>query len=162
MPAALPWKPGDQFGMLTVTGPEGRVKAGSRMLRAVLCECECGAATMVPLSKLHCGHTRSCGCLQRRAAQDGMRHAQKFSKGRRAEERPFASLTPAGQVMRLAQERGPASAWPCEHADASCKGRTEWASRSGERSGPGDYMALCRSHHNRYARMMAGLMRALG
>jgi len=57
---------GQQFGRLTVTGPEIRVFSRSgQSRRGVACRCECGNEARVALARLIAGDTRSCGCLAR-------------------------------------------------------------------------------------------------
>jgi hypothetical protein len=51
---------GTVFGYLTVIGEAPRV--GPYKSRAMLCRCECGEQTVVPLSVLRSGNTKSCGC----------------------------------------------------------------------------------------------------
>ena len=50
---------GQRFGRLVAKEIAG--KMGSRTLW--LCECDCGSSTVVSISNLRNGHTRSCGCL---------------------------------------------------------------------------------------------------
>lgn len=56
---------GDKFGRLTVTelGEPYVSPKGKRMTRWV-CECICGNAARVVSTKLHSGHTSSCGCFK--------------------------------------------------------------------------------------------------
>jgi hypothetical protein len=53
---------------------------------------------------------------------------------------------------RVRRERGSASAYECEHADETCKGRIEWANISHEYKDVEDFMPLGASHHHRHDR----------
>lgn len=52
---------GDTFGLLTVEGPD------PERPHRWLCRCQCGRETSVEERNLRSGHTRSCGCLARKA-----------------------------------------------------------------------------------------------
>lgn len=53
---------GETFHLLTVVnGP-----VSDRRGRAWVCKCDCGSDRLVTESKLKSGHTKSCGCLQRK------------------------------------------------------------------------------------------------
>lgn len=61
-------QPGQKFGMLTVVK-----RAESKHKNTYwVCRCDCGTNTLVTASHLTHGHTKSCGCLQRRTAQKTM------------------------------------------------------------------------------------------
>lgn len=51
---------GQKFGRLTAIEVCGKY----RRENAWLCECSCGKTTIVKLSNLRSGNTRSCGCFQ--------------------------------------------------------------------------------------------------
>ena len=53
---------GQRFGYLTVV-EFSEVKNKRSYFK---CQCDCGNVTYVPISKLKSGHTRSCGCLQKK------------------------------------------------------------------------------------------------
>ena len=53
---------GQKFGKLTVIGEAGRDKHGATVWE---CRCECGDTTVVTISNLRSGNTRSCGCIKR-------------------------------------------------------------------------------------------------
>lgn len=55
--------PGTIFGRLTVIEEAPRVRVGTQIKRAMLCQCECGTEKVVQLGHLTTGHTTSCGCL---------------------------------------------------------------------------------------------------
>ena len=55
---------GVRFGMLTVERREGVNSSGHA---AWLCICECGVRSVATGNNLRAGHTKSCGCLKRRA-----------------------------------------------------------------------------------------------
>lgn len=68
MPKRLPKpQPQEQFGRLRVLFPECyTTPKGDKARRAAAwCVCSCGKMTMVALTELRRGHTKSCGCLQR-------------------------------------------------------------------------------------------------
>lgn len=69
MPARIDVAPGTVFGRLTVIEEVvvARTSGGERK-RVMLCWCECGQATTVPVGHLRSGHTKSCGCLLREPA----------------------------------------------------------------------------------------------
>lgn len=52
---------GDVFGLLTVLGGAGQDKYGHYLLA---CRCACGNEKITTNSKLHTGHTKSCGCFR--------------------------------------------------------------------------------------------------
>lgn len=58
---------GMKFGRLTVIG-EGKREKGVYKWK---CKCECGNITFVDSNKLRSGHTKSCGCLQKRTSCSG-------------------------------------------------------------------------------------------
>ena len=64
MGKAIAIPPGTAFGRLTVIQ---EVRAPG-VKRAMLCRCECGQMTTVPVGHLRSGHTKSCGCLYREPA----------------------------------------------------------------------------------------------
>lgn len=55
---------GQKYGLLTVVD-EVKVYSGGRKKYLVKCVCECGQTTLAEKSKVKCGATRSCGCLQK-------------------------------------------------------------------------------------------------
>lgn len=55
--------PGDKFNMLTVIGFHGKSREGKKGRCLWLCKCECGNETIVSISNLRNGKTKSCGCL---------------------------------------------------------------------------------------------------
>jgi hypothetical protein len=57
---------GMRFGMLTARTESGRNKFGQVLW---LCDCDCGAVSLVPTEALRSGGTKSCGCLK--ASQKG-------------------------------------------------------------------------------------------
>jgi hypothetical protein len=61
MGAGLSWKPGTEFGRLSIIR---RVENSSRGARQWECRCTCGAVVVVLASNLNSGDTRSCGCLR--------------------------------------------------------------------------------------------------
>jgi hypothetical protein len=157
---AKPWAPGDQFGRLTVTGPESRL--GARNQRAVLCRCECGSEKVVALDKLRSGYTKSCGCLRAETARESALRAQQAKKGKRYDFKPVADLSNGGLHGRLKRDRGRASEHACTYADDSCKGPMHWANISHDYLGIEDFMPLCQSHHWRYDRLVRNLKRPWG
>lgn len=157
---AKPWRPGDRFGRLTVTGPENRL--GARGQRAVLCRCDCGAEKTIALDKLRSGHTQSCGCLRAETARESAPRAQQAKKGRRYDFKPVSELGIAGLHERLRRDRGRASEHACTYEDESCKGPMHWANISREYRGIEDFMPLCQSHHCRYDRLVRNLKRPWG
>jgi len=52
--------------------------------------------------------------------------------------------------LALVRRRGRAASYSCAFADATCKGRMEWACISQQYRDEDDFMPLCRSHHLRY------------
>lgn len=56
---------GEEFGRLTVAGPEFRTAVGY----CVTCDCKCGGVAVVRVSNLRSGRTKSCGCLNREQAE---------------------------------------------------------------------------------------------
>jgi len=63
---------GQVFGQLTVLGRD-HWKNGSAYWR---CRCSCGKETVVRHAYLISGHTKSCGCLQRKQIKDNLRLVQ--------------------------------------------------------------------------------------
>lgn len=59
-------KPGQRFGRLVVLDPVGNNEKGSYVYR---CKCDCGNTCDVSAENLINGDTKSCGCLQKEAAQ---------------------------------------------------------------------------------------------
>lgn len=57
--------PGDRYGRLTTIEPGPRKPSGAKTW---LCRCDCGTQKTVIEAMLRCGHTKSCGCLQRERA----------------------------------------------------------------------------------------------
>jgi hypothetical protein len=63
---------GDRFGLLTVIKEAEPRTYASRTVRQYRCRCDCGQETVVQLSSLRSGLTKSCGCLRReRTAETG-------------------------------------------------------------------------------------------
>jgi hypothetical protein len=54
---------GDRYGLLVVQ----ELERGSTRPRRWVCQCDCGASTVVTIGNLRSGHTTSCGCAQREA-----------------------------------------------------------------------------------------------
>ncbi|MBA7643217.1 hypothetical protein ES703_50936 [subsurface metagenome] len=61
--AKIAIEPGKKFGKLTVIERNYRRKKSDGPYW--LCRCECGNTSIVYGGSLRCGHTRSCGCLQK-------------------------------------------------------------------------------------------------
>lgn len=55
---------GQRFARLTVVGEDDPVSYAGKMFRRIKCLCVCGKTSVVDLSKLRSGHTKSCGCLR--------------------------------------------------------------------------------------------------
>lgn len=66
-------EPGTKYGMLTVLS-DGKTREYENRYdsRTMTCECECGVIKDIPLNTLRLGTTKSCGCLQRKAASEYM------------------------------------------------------------------------------------------
>ena len=64
---------GKRFGMLTATNRLKIIPFRSRGMTVRLCYCDCGKETWVVTTKIHNGHTTSCGChkLKSRALSPG-------------------------------------------------------------------------------------------
>ena len=58
---------GQKFGRLTIIRENGRAK--DKRVKW-LCKCDCGKITIVHSSHLLNGHTKSCGCLQKKRASE--------------------------------------------------------------------------------------------
>lgn len=58
---------GRRFGRLTVIKQSDET-SGTSGIRWI-CQCDCGALTVVPTAKLNSGHTQSCGCLGSRGEE---------------------------------------------------------------------------------------------
>jgi len=58
---------GMKFGRLTAIRPTEQ-KQGTCVIWE--CQCDCGSIAYVSSRKLACGHTQSCGCLQKEKAAD--------------------------------------------------------------------------------------------
>ena len=71
---------GQRFGRLTVVEPDLRKKAQ----RAVLCRCDCGTETIVQLSSLRHGLSRSCGCLRREVSAARLKTLEHTERARHA------------------------------------------------------------------------------
>lgn len=56
---------GQRFGRLVAIERVGTCKAGALWL----CKCDCGEVTAVPTADLRRGHTRSCGCMERKGTR---------------------------------------------------------------------------------------------
>lgn len=64
----LTFSVGEKHNRLTVIAEsEPHVNPGGSIKRQVLCDCDCGATSIVGLYDWKHGHTKSCGCLQREA-----------------------------------------------------------------------------------------------
>lgn len=75
-------KPGDVYGLLTVTDTY-TWRAGSTGVRSRvwLCSCSCGRTHWVLASNLHSGGTRSCGCARGSHIGDKLRtHGKRLSR----------------------------------------------------------------------------------
>lgn len=59
---------GQVFGKLTVVK---EVEQASNYIRRYLCECECGASSIVTQGHLRMGHTISCGCVRQQNLNEG-------------------------------------------------------------------------------------------
>lgn len=74
---------GRRFGRLTVIAETLKIVPSSpRGLRALVCACDCGNTTVVPIGSLMRVRpvpTRSCGCLQRDIARDTAREIARTS-----------------------------------------------------------------------------------
>jgi len=57
---------GQQFERLKVLTPAASTAKGAHWL----CLCDCGNKTIVSVSNLRCGHTRSCGCIPAERMRD--------------------------------------------------------------------------------------------
>jgi hypothetical protein len=61
---------GQRFGRLLVNArAENHVHPCGSTVSRWLCKCDCGRETIVGGQHLRGGHTKSCGCLQREAAE---------------------------------------------------------------------------------------------
>lgn len=56
------------FGRLTTLGPAFLLRDGGRRNAYQVCECACGAQTVICVYRLQKGDTQSCGCLRREAS----------------------------------------------------------------------------------------------
>lgn len=63
------FKAGDRFRMLTVAGAPFFIRHNLTRAIGVVCQCDCGAYTVVSAAHLSSGHTRSCGCWKRRVCE---------------------------------------------------------------------------------------------
>lgn len=66
---------GKRFSMLVVLDIIGRDKHNNKMC---LCKCDCGNETTVRASSLRLGHTKSCGCLQKKAVS--LKNVERLTK----------------------------------------------------------------------------------
>jgi hypothetical protein len=65
MPAKIDIKKGEKFGKLTIIKEsEPYITSKGQIYRQVLCNCMCGNQTIVQLSSLRTGKTKSCGCYR--------------------------------------------------------------------------------------------------
>jgi hypothetical protein len=67
---------GKRFGRLLVTKFSG-VKNNSTTWE---CLCDCGKITIIPISHLNSGHTKSCGCLKKERLANGLFFTHRMSK----------------------------------------------------------------------------------
>lgn len=67
---------GRTFGRLTVIRP-ARPSEGRKGRTCLVCLCSCGRETVVELSHLKSGHTKSCGCWRQDFARERLKKAEK-------------------------------------------------------------------------------------
>jgi len=69
---------GDRYGKLTVIGEAGvrPSKNGKRRDRMISCQCDCGNVTMIEMSSLRVGNSKSCGCLRVELCKSQTTHGQ--------------------------------------------------------------------------------------
>jgi hypothetical protein len=73
---------GQRFGRGVVTGPDIRVRQGSRERRGARLTCDCGRVYESVLSNLISGASKSCGCLSTKwKHRDAMRAGDRFGRG---------------------------------------------------------------------------------
>lgn len=66
------------FGLLTAIEPTGEKNRGDIVWR---CRCECGNVVELPATRLLCGNTSSCGCLQTKMRKEIFKKANKCFAG---------------------------------------------------------------------------------
>lgn len=66
-------KIGEKYGILTVVRDKELTHKGAQALYQVLCICECGRQTLVLLTNLRRGRSKSCGCVKAKKAGDRTR-----------------------------------------------------------------------------------------
>ena len=57
---------GQKYGKLTAIQSEVKVGKTGRKIYYWLCLCDCGNKKLIPRNNLKNGHTKSCGCLQKK------------------------------------------------------------------------------------------------
>lgn len=76
IPQPLPTHPtfknllGLRFHRLLVTAYLGNIKMSGRTKPIWLCVCDCGNLVKLPGERIHTGHTKSCGCLNKDVARE--------------------------------------------------------------------------------------------
>ena len=84
---------GDRYGRLTVLRRmPNLIRSKSRQVATFLCTCECGEEVIVRSDHLRTGNTRSCGCLQREAAQLGLSNRSHGESRRSLEYASWAAM----------------------------------------------------------------------
>ena len=69
--------------LLTVLWPvEYQVRRCGRRYSQWLCQCKCGKTCKVLRSRILTGHTRSCGCMHRKAAKQNIQICRKVQQER--------------------------------------------------------------------------------
>jgi hypothetical protein len=156
-PRTIEYLPVDTvIGRWRVISEEFTVGSGRATRLAVMCHCSCVQKTIrqVLLSNLVRRLSTNCGCVRSEKTAEfnkKVKPTELHASGAESGKWIGDDVQYFGLHSRVRRARGPASWYPCTHADETCRGLMEWANISHEYlPDVNDFMPLCSSHHRRY------------